>query len=214
MDRAGPAFAAVVRLAAYRWCLRQNYMMGELRQWPACAGVHVQDATHPLLWRCYPWRIIFFQLYPYSEFGPTIIYLIVRACARGHAREHLEGGLAPSRRNTVKHGTVVVQKAFIESRSSTAGNHFRRPLLGLYPTCSRLWESSWLPLGLSGAFYLFILDCIFRWWCSVGVLLFGYPCDGGPTAGAQIGGGYVSDLRSGDSRWADQILAVKIAWYW
>ena len=73
---------------------------------------------------------------------------------------------------------------------------------------------SWLPLGLSGAFHLFILDCIFRWWCSVDVLLFGYPCDGGPTTGAQIGGGYDSDLRSGDSRWANRILAVKIAWYW
>ena len=139
----------------------------------------------------------------------------MRVCARGHAREHLEGGLAPSRRNTVKHGTVVVQKAFIESRSSTAGNHFRRPLLGLYPTCSRLWEWSWLPLGLSGAFLLLILDCIFRWWCSVDcgyylVTLVG----GGPTTDIQIGGGCVSDLRDGDSRVADQILAVKIAWYW
>jgi len=119
-------------------------------------GVLVQDATHPLLWRRYPWRIIFFQLYPYSEFGPTIIYLIERVCARGHAREHLEGGLAPSRRNTVKHGTVVVQKAFIESRSSTAGNHFRRPLLGLYPTCSRLWEmvvaTTWFEWGISSVY--------------------------------------------------------------
>eukprot|EP00854_Cymbomonas_tetramitiformis_P028425 gene28425-35231_t len=27
----------------------EDYMMEELRQWPICAGILVQDATHPLL---------------------------------------------------------------------------------------------------------------------------------------------------------------------